>query len=108
MAQALNLSADQGANVTFSITVRDSSNVAIDLTGYTANASFKRHFESANSVAFVTNTYANGLLTISLLANVTSAISSGRYVYDATVTETASNTTTRVSEGILTIKANVT
>ena len=106
--QVANLVGYENANISFQINVTNSvSNSAIDLTGYTANAAFKRHYDSANSFTLTTNGYANGLLLVSYPATTTPNLE-GIYLYDVRVTETSSNITSRVQEGKLTIKRAIT
>ena len=63
-----------------------------------------------SAAVFTTNTGPNtaaGTITLSLTANQTSNLVYGRYVYDVDVTD-ASNTVTRVLEGIVTVTPSVT
>lgn len=105
MAIVLNVSFDQGANSQFNINVANNG-VSVDLTGYSANAHFKKHANAyANTVQVMTTTgYANGLLNISMTASETSNVNWGRYYYTVEITQNSSNTTTRIQEGILTIR----
>ena len=105
MANVVNQFIDKGADVTLSVNVYV-SNAIVNLSTYTASASFRKHYDSANSIAFTCNGYANGLLTMTLTASQTANIEGGKYVYDAKITSSA-NVVTRVIEGILTIKENV-
>ena len=100
MAAVKNVQIDQGSNGSFSIAVSGSPN----LQGYTANAYYKRHTESANSFDFNTTLNSNGLLVCSLNAASSAANAEGQYVYHVFITETSSNTTTKVQEGIFTLQ----
>ena len=52
---------------------------------------------------------ATGIITLSLTAAQTSALDApSRYVYDVEVTNNTSNVVTRVIEGIITVRPNVT
>lgn len=104
MAIARNITFDQGANNFISIPVADANGVAIDLTTYTFDAYFKRHTESVNSVTFTTVGYANGLLVMSLDWLTSANTEEGVYTYIIKITEASSNTTTRIQEGLLTLK----
>ena len=104
MAVAQNLSFDQGANNSFQTDVVDSNGAAIDLTLYTAHAYFKRHTESTNTTSFTTVGYANGLLIMSLNWVNSANTPEGIYTYVVKVTHSVSNTTTRIQEGLLTLK----
>lgn len=110
MSRTVNLAIDQGANVVININVTYANGSAVDLTGYTANASFKKHANAyANTVKTMTTTgYANGLLVLSMTAVESANTDWGRFLYDVTVNHTVSNTTSRVQEGILTIRPRIT
>lgn len=108
MATKANLVIDQGATYSTSIDVLDEEGIAIDLTNYTGAAQMRKHYTSSNSVAFTVSLGgADGTVTLSMTANATANIASGRYVYDVELT---SNTgvVSRVLEGIVTVTPNVT
>ena len=108
MATKLNLIIDQGATYTnSSIIAYNSSNAAIDLSTYTVASKLRKHYTSTNSVSFTATGNSTGYVSLTLTANVTANIASGRYVYDVEVT---SNTgiVTRVKEGIVTVTPNAT
>lgn len=111
MATKANITIDQGTTFTTQIDLTDENNDPIDLTAYTANAEIRRWYSSSNaSATFTANTGANaaaGILTLSLTAGQTANLEFGRYVYDVTVTD-ASNTITRIVEGIVTVTPRVT
>jgi len=107
MATKLNLVIDQGATYSNAILVKDSSNNAINLSTYTVAGQIRKYYTSSNSTAFTATGNSTGYVNISLTANATANLSSGRYVYDVEIT---SNTgiVTRVTEGIVTITPQVT
>ena len=49
-----------------------------------------------------------GVITLSLTADQTSALEEGRYVYDLEILQTSSSTITRVIEGIISVRPQVT
>ena len=103
MATKLNLIIDQGATYTnSSIIAYDTSNTAINLSTYTVASKLRKHYTSTNSVSFTATGNSTGYVSLTLTANVTANIASGRYVYDV---ELVSNTTTveRIVEGIVTV-----
>ena len=108
MAQNINLSIDQGANAQINVSVIHENGDTYDLTGYTANASFRKHYNSANATTFVCTPYANGLIILTMNAETSGAANAGRYVYDIVINHTSSNTTTRIQEGVLTVAPQVT
>ena len=104
MAIAKNITLDQGANNFIETNVTDANGVGVDLTTYTFDAYFKRHTESANQVTFTTVGYANGLLQLSLDWFTSANTAEGVYTYIIKITNPSSNTTTRIQEGLLTLK----
>lgn len=111
MATKANISIDQGSTFTTTLDLTDENDDPINLAGYTANAQIRRWYSSTNAAAvFTANTGTNtaaGVLTLSLTANQTSNLEFGRYVYDVNVAD-ASNTITRIVEGIVMVTPRVT
>lgn len=111
MATKANITIDQGTSFSTQIDLTDENDDPIDLSAYTANAQIRRWYSSSNAAAvFVTNTGVNaaaGVLTLSLTADQTANLEFGRYVYDVKVAD-ASNTITRIVEGIVTVTPRVT
>jgi len=93
-----------GIDGEFHINVSNSAGNPLDLTVYIANAIYRKHYLSANSIAFTSNLYANGLLKLTLPANTAVANDVGIYFYSVDINFTASNTVTRVQDGLLTIR----
>jgi hypothetical protein len=107
MAIKANLVVDQGTDFATSIDLQDDEGNALDLTGYTANAQFRKTYSSSNAVTFSTSiTAATGVVTLSLTANQTSNVVAGRYVYDVLLTK--SGIKSRIVEGIVTLTPRVT
>jgi LEA14-like dessication related protein len=109
MAAKANIVVDQGTTFTTALNLTDDNDQAIDLTGYTVEAQIRKWYTSSNSVSFAVTvpTPSNGVINLSLTANVTSAMDYGRYVYDV-ISITDSGTVTRIVEGILTVTPEVT
>ena len=109
MATISNLFIDQDADFTTTVTINDSNGSALDLTSYTALAMILKTYQSTSATTF-TSTFASdrttGQITISLTDTQTSALESGRYVYDLVITD-SSGTKTRVVEGIATVNPSV-
>ena len=110
MAAIANLTIDQGATFTSDVTVKDAQGNAFNLTGYTAAAKLAKGFASTRTRTNMTTSIATdattGVVTLSLTATETSALDAERYVYDLEITSGA--TVTRVIEGIITVRAQVT
>ena len=109
MASISNIFIDQGADFTTTVTVTDSSDSAVNLTGYSSAAQIRKSNLSSTSTAFATSITdeAAGQLTITLTDTQTTALESGRYVYDVVITS-GGGTKTRVVEGQVTVNPSVT
>jgi hypothetical protein len=51
---------------------------------------------------------ASGVVALAMTAAQTAALDAERYVYDVEITETSTGTVTRVIEGLITVRPNVT
>ena len=111
MASILNQNIDQGSTYSKSITVYQNDGTTIqNLTGYTAASQLRKNYTSTASttiLATIQSPPTGGIIVISLTAVQTSALKSGRYVYDLQITA-ADSTVTRVIEGVITIRPEVT
>jgi hypothetical protein len=106
MATKANIVIDQGSTFASSIDILDENDEPVILSNYTSRGQIRKHYSSTNSVSFTT-TMSNGSLVISLTANQTANIVSGRYVYDIELVD-PSNTVIRILEGIVTVTPEVT
>ena len=109
MASITNIFIDQGATFSKTITVKDTSGNALNLTGFTAIAQIRKSPSSSTSVSFTVafvSPRTTGQITISLTATQTAALEAGRYNYDVLITSGAS-VKTRVVEGIATVNPSV-
>jgi hypothetical protein len=110
MAIKANIVIDQGADFSSTITVTDAAGDAVDLTGYTGSGQIRKHYTSNTATNFSVSfgsPRTSGTITLALSRDVTSAIESGRYVYDVEITSGA-NTRSRLVEGIATVTPEVT
>jgi len=112
MAAIANLTLDQGATFNSDVTVKDSNGNAFNLTGYTASAKMAKGYSSTRTRTTITTTVngdpTTGIVTMSLTADQTGQLEEGRYVYDLEILQTSSSTITRVIEGIITVRPQVT
>ena len=113
MAAIANLIIDQGATFTSDITVKDANGNAFNLTGYTAEAKLAKGYASTRTRVNMLSTIASdpttGIVALSLTPAETAALDAPeRYVYDVEITQTSSSAVTRVIEGIITVRPNVT
>lgn len=107
MATKSNIVIDQGATFSTDLTLTDENGDALNLVGYTANSQLRKWYTSSNSVAFSTSSNTDtGVVTLSLTANQTAALTAGRYVYDVEISD--GTTISRIVEGIVTVTPNVT
>ena len=109
MATIQNITIDQDADYTETLTVKDSTGTVVDLTGLTITASMRKHHLSVTKTDFTTAVVSAtaGTCTISLTDTVTAALAEGRYVWDL-VTATGAGIKTRRIEGRATITPSVT
>ena len=69
----------------------------------------RKSYEATTKTDFTTaKVDATGVITLSLTAAQTTALKSGRYVYDCEITATSPAETIRVIEGLVTITPEVT
>ena len=109
MASITNIFIDQGATFSETITVKDTSGNALNLTGFTAIAQIRKSPSSSTSVSFSVAFDADrttGQLTISLTSTQTAALEAGRYNYDVLITASGGDKT-RAVEGIANVNASV-
>lgn len=94
---------DQGTTFSSAITVN-----GVDLSDATISAQLRKNYNSTEYSDFeiIPIDLANGEFAISLSANITSSIKSGRFVYD--VLYSINGIAIRIVQGIVTIKPQVT
>ena len=109
MAGYAELTLEQGADFTTTVTVNGSDGSPTNLTSYTAAAQLRKSYYSttANSFTVTVSNAANGELTMAMTAANTANLTPGRAVYDLLITS-PTNVKTRVVEGIVTILPSVT
>jgi hypothetical protein len=109
MAVKANITIDQGTSFETTLDVTDDNGDPINLTGYTGAAQMRKHYTSSNSYAFVVSINPTaGVVTLTMNAATSGAITAGRYVYDCELTSSATTTISRVLEGIVTVTPQVT
>ena len=109
MAIIANLYIDQGTDFSVTVDVTDSAGEILELSGYTASAQIRKTYSSSSVSATFSTSIAElaGQVTLSLTDTQTSAIESGRYVYDLNITS-GGGATTRVIEGQAIVTPGVT
>ncbi len=110
MSGKLDITVEQGATFERNITIKDSSNAAVNITGSSfAGQIRKRHQSSTTQAAFsfnITNA-TGGVVIATISATDTANIEAGDFVYDIEWTQ-ADNTVTRLLEGTATVTPQVT
>ena len=110
MASILNQVIDQGATFSKQITVYETDGTTVqNLTNYTVTSQLRKNYTSTayTTINATNNSPTNGIIVMSLTATQTAALKSGRYVYDLQIAA-ADGTVTRVIEGVLTLRPEVT
>jgi len=81
----------------------------LNLTGYALAGQIRKHSGSSNPTTFAVSAMdvAGGVILISLTPAQTTALKSGRYVYDIVITDAAGDKT-RVVEGSVLVREGVT
>ena len=116
MAQYEDIIIDQGADQTIKLELVDTSGAKKDLTGYSASAQIRKTYNSSDSDAVTFSSQIQspadeGIVNLTLTNAQTSAMKSGRYVYDVEISfvDSAANTIVeRILEGQVTVSPSVT
>ena len=110
MAAYSEITIEQGANLTSTITVNDTQGDAVNLTTYSASSQLRKSYysSSANTIAATITGNANGQITLSMTAANTANLTPGRYVFDLIITNSVDNSVTRVIEGTAVVLPSVT
>ncbi len=110
MAAYVEITIEQGANLTSTVTVNDSQGDAVNLSTYSASAQLRKSYysSSANTLTAIITGNSNGQITLSMTAANTSNLTPGRYVYDLIIRNSTDNSVTRVVEGTAVVLPSVT
>ena len=111
MASAVsNLLIYQGSDFIIDFTVENDNGTDFNLTGYSAACLIKKHYTSSTSqtvTAAILSPPTSGRIQLSLTNSQTTAMKSGRYVYDVVITSDT-GIKSRVLEGSVSILEGVT
>ena len=109
MSTIQNLTVDQDADFTQTLTVKDSAGTVVDLTGQTVTSKIRKTHLSTTSYSFTTALVSatDGTCSITMTDTVTASLTEGRYVWDLTTT-TSGGLVTRRIEGRVTVTPSVT
>ena len=99
MATRLDLTLEQGADFQANVVT------SLDLTGYSANATFKSNYTSSTATSLEV-TLSGNTVTLSMNAETSANVSAQRYVWDLVLND-GSGGVTREREGVLTVTPQV-
>lgn len=105
----LNLTIEQGVDFDVTFTVRNKDKSPLNLLGYTAQSSIRKHYTATTSYPF-TITFVdriNGKLALSMSDTLTSTLKEGRYVYDVVITNGSTGVKKRVVMGSVLVSPGV-
>ena len=103
----------KGVDYEQSFTITDkNTGTGVSFTGFASckiDSKFKQNFENVSFAGTFSSTFTNsGVVTLSLTSTQTTSLDAERYVYDLEITQTSSGNVTRVIEGIITVRPQVT
>ena len=114
VAYGANLNINAGSTFNGDFTVVKPSGTAFSFDGWTGSSQIVKSV-SVGSTTVAAGTFTvgftsavDGKFRISMGSTATSTLAPGRYVYDVEVTRTSDSVVTRVIEGIITVRPNVT
>lgn len=96
-----NIVIEKGTDFSIDYNLSNKDGSVLDLSNYTVTAKLKKHYGATTSVGFAVSYVdrSNGKIRISMASSITSALSSGRNVYDILATD-GSNKTTKAVKGM--------
>ncbi len=104
----INLVVEQKADFEATFNITSANNVALNLTGYTAESKIKKHYSSSSvnnfGVTFLSR--PDGKLKLSMSSFATSLLKPGRYSYDILIISSG-GVKTRVVEGQVTVTPGI-
>ena len=116
MSQYEDFTLNQGADFSIQLELVDKNQAKKSLAGYTGKGQIRKTYSSSDSDAVtfavvIPSPASSGILNLQLTNAQTSAMKSGRYVYDVEISsnDSASNTLVeRILEGQITVSPSVT
>lgn len=111
MSEYVELTIEQGATFTTTVTVTDSNGSVVDLSDYIGKAQLKKSYYSLTATNFSVTvpSPSTGEMVIEMSADTTANLSPGRYVYDVILIGPSPTTdVTRIFEGSAAVTPGVT
>tara|TARA_R110000796_G_scaffold163631_3_gene280611 strand:+ start:10217 stop:10549 length:333 start_codon:yes stop_codon:yes gene_type:complete len=109
MSGKLDLTIEQGGTFSRTITIKNASNVVVDISADTFAGQVRKRHQSGDLQATMTFTITdgtNGEVTAVISATNTALMDTGEFVYD--IEWTSGTTVTRLLEGVATVTPEVT
>jgi hypothetical protein len=109
MATISNLVIDQGTTFSSIITLTNQDGTAMNLTGYTVAAQFRKSYQSSTFTNFTASIYdaLAGKVRLQLSPAASTGIKAGRYLYDIELTS-PTNEKSRALEGLVILTPEIT
>ena len=109
MATIQNITVDQDADYTETLTIKDSTGTVVDLSNETITSKMRKTHLSTTAFDFTTAKVSatDGTCSITMTDAVTTGLAEGRYVWDLTTTDSSGLITRRI-EGRVTVTPSVT
>jgi len=102
---------EQGTTFVTSVTLDGNNGEPYNLNYFTVRSQARRSYYSSNATLTFTSTItdaAKGVIQLSATPSVTANVPAGKLVYDVLLTDSNSNTVTRVLEGQIFVSPSVT
>jgi hypothetical protein len=102
---------EQGTTFVTSVTLDGNNGEPYNLNYFTVRSQARRSYYSSNATLTFTSTItdaANGVIQLSATPSVTANVPAGKLVYDVLLTDSNSETVTRVLEGQIFVSPSVT
>jgi hypothetical protein len=87
------------------LVINDQFGGPLDLSQYSINSKFKKHYTSRTAYPIVSSANVN-VLNLSITANTSKSLFEGRYDYDVVLTDNANNHS-KILEGVITFNSTV-
>lgn len=104
----LDLYINQGETFSVTITVSGMLEESYNLSSYTAKSDIKRSPWSNNKTTSFQTTIIDNAITLSLPSANTQLLTNSKYVYDMFVTNSVSNVTSKLIEGVIYVSPKIT
>jgi hypothetical protein len=111
MAIIEDLYVDQGSDYIVELLIQLDDGTIVNLTGFEVKSQFRKNWSSTIAYEFdcaIIGNPEDGLVSLSIAADTTTAIKPGRYWYDVEIYDPFNNIKVRTIEGIVNISPEIT